>query len=298
MIEGLREGMISADDEGAGIIGRIAAFKGSVQEFETNVRGRVLAHALASDRPEGPFVWVLRDVTEQRQLLGQVMHASKMADLGLLAAGIAHEIGNPLSTMSAVVQVLQTKNPPAEFSDRLRALGASVERITRIVQDIGTFARPTEGRRSALSVPAVVDKTAAIFRLHDKSKEVKLEIDCPRNLPSIQGVEDQLIQVLLNLLLNAADASDGRGSVWLEARVEGNFLAISVRDQGTGIDPELQKRLFTPFFTTKEQGKGQGLGLFISDSIVHGHGGRIDVRSARGSGSTFTIRLPLGTRAA
>jgi signal transduction histidine kinase len=285
-------------DPDLGLAARLAAFQGPVEEFETTWHGRFLGHALAQASPQGPVVWVFRDLTQERRLMAQVMHAAKMADLGLLAAGVAHEIGNPLSTMSAIIQVIEMKKPPPEFGDRLRTLGASVERIRRIVQDIGSYARPSEGRRSSLSIAALVEKTAAIFKLHDKSKEMKLEVACPDSLPPVDAVEDQLIQVLLNLLLNAADASHGRGSVWVDARVEDGELAISVRDKGSGIEPESQKRLFTPFFTTKEQGKGEGLGLFVSESIVHGHGGRITVESTRGSGAVFTIRLPLGKRAA
>jgi signal transduction histidine kinase len=289
---------ISGVDSRLGIARRLAGFKGPAEEFETVWDGRSLAHALAAGSPEGPYVWIFRDVTEERRLLGQVMHASKMADLGLLAAGIAHEIGNPLSSMSAIVQILELKKAPPEISDHLKVLGTQVERIGKIVQDVSAFARPSSDRKTCTPLRALVDRALGIFRYHEKAKTVTVEVASSEPSMEIEAVEDQVVQVLLNLLLNAADALGGAGKVTVSISSEGRDVAVSVADRGPGMSEEVQRRLFTPFFTTKEPGKGQGLGLFISQAIARGHGGRIDVQSAPGQGSTFTLRIPRSRKAA
>ena len=232
-------------------------------------------------------------MTHQHQLLAEVMHRSKMIDLGMLAAGIAHEIGNPLSSMSAILQVMEMKHPSPELLDRIRALHSHVERIGSIVQDVTGFARPSAGRRSPADVGSLLAKALQIFRFHSKAKQIKVETSVCPGVVSVEVIEDQIVQVLLNLLLNAADASGGVGVVTVAVKAHDRQAILSVSDAGVGITEDGKRRLFTPFYTTKEQGKGVGLGLFISESIARGHGGHIDVVSEPGKGSVFTLLLPL-----
>jgi signal transduction histidine kinase len=283
---------VRALDPKLGLAERFDQFNGSVEEFETEFGERVFEHALARRSPGGPVVWVFRDTTDHRRLLAQVMHQSKMVDLGLLAAGIAHEIGNPLSSMSAILQLLRMKPHAPEVAERLRSVENHVDRIHRIVQDITGFARPSAGNRSKVDARALLEKALQIFRFHDKAKETKVDVSAPDAVP-VDVVEDQIVQVLLNLLLNAADASGGKGTVSVAVGQQAGGARLSVTDRGVGIGQETRQRLFTPFFTTKEQGKGSGLGLFISESIARAHGGSIEVRSEPGHGSTFTLCLPL-----
>jgi len=264
--------------------------------FESVYRERALEHALARRVPGGPVVWVFRDTTDQRRLMGEVMHRSKMIDLGLLAAGIAHEIGNPLSSMSAILQVMEMGHPEPVLAGRLRTLNSNLERIGHIVQDITGFARPSPNRRSSTDARSLLDKSLQIFRFHDKAKELTLEREVPPEAAVVDVIEDQIVQVLLNLLLNAADACGGRGTVKTTIFSSGGEVRIAVMDNGTGIEQSARSHLFTPFYTTKEQGKGAGLGLFISESIARAHDGRIELRSALGSGSTFTLCLPATLR--
>jgi signal transduction histidine kinase len=136
-----------------------------------------------------------------------------------------------------------------------------------------------------------------IFRLHGKSKGIRVEVSEGPPSARVSVVEDQIVQVLLNLLLNAADASSESGTIRAGIANGNGMVSISVRDQGSGMSEEVCRQLFTPFFTTKEQGQGVGLGLFLSDSIARAHGGRIEVDSVPGTGSTFTLILPAGNGA-
>ncbi|MBI1849386.1 MAG: HAMP domain-containing histidine kinase, partial [Planctomycetes bacterium] len=206
--------------------------------------------------------------------------------------GIAHEIGNPLSSMSAIIDVMEMKQTAPGLIDKMRALRSHVDRIHRIVQDVTSFARPSAGRRTHVTVSQVIDKALQIFRLHERTRGIQLDVSAPDPSLVIEVVEDQIVQVLLNLLLNAADASSGKGVVAVRASRRDDRVLLAVSDSGVGMSEELQRRLFTPFFTTKDPGKGVGLGLFISESIVRGHGGSIDVRTALGAGATFTVVLP------
>lgn len=294
LLAGIEKGFLGALDPRLRIEERLSRLDGPPEEFETRHGERVLCHALAWFSAGGPVVWVVRDVTRERLLMAQVIHRSKMADLGLLAAGIAHEIGNPLSSMSAIVELLEMdlKETQPEFAERLRALRRHVGRIAGIVQDIGSFARPSAGQRTWVRAGKLVEQALRIFYLHGKSREMQVEGPAQRGDVVLEVVEDQIVQVLLNLLLNAADASGGRGSIAIAVRETPRAVEISITDDGKGMDEEVLGRLYTPFFTTKEPGKGEGLGLFVSASIVRAHEGRIDVRSAPGQGSTFTVWLP------
>lgn len=296
IMNGAETGSIRSLDPVLGVTDRLTRFSTLSEEFEGIYHDRHLEHALARRSPTGPVVWVFRDTTDQRRLMGQVIHRSKMIDLGLLAAGIAHEIGNPLSSMSAILQVMELHDPSPDLAERLRSLNSHVERIGRIVQDITGFARPSPNRRSSSDARALVEKSLQIFRFHDKAKELTLQQDVPREPAVVNVIEDQIVQVLLNLLLNAADACGGRGIVRVTVESRATEVRVGIADNGIGIPDSARSHLFTPFFTTKDQGKGVGLGLFISESIARAHDGRIDVQSTPGKGSTFTLCLPAGTR--
>ncbi|HVR83510.1 MAG TPA: ATP-binding protein [Planctomycetota bacterium] len=291
-LNGSESRSVSTLDQNLGLADRFAHFSGTKDEFETTFHDRILEHALARRSASGPVAWVFRDTTDQRRLTAEVMHRSKMIDLGLLAAGIAHEIGNPLSSMSAILEVMEMKHPEAGLFDRVRALESHIDRISQIVQNITGYARPSAGTCSPHEAGVLLAKALQIFKFHDKAKHLNVESETRPDSAMMLVVEDQVVQVLLNLLLNAADACNGRGTVSAKVRATPAEVRISITDTGTGITEDTRRRLFTPFFTTKEQGKGVGLGLFISESIARGHGGRIDIASTPGAGSTFTLCMP------
>jgi len=287
-----RAGKVDDLDPALGVKERLSRFQGPVEEFEVAYGGRSLILILARTSPDGPVALVVRDRTERQRLMAEIIHRSKMADLGLLAAGIAHEIGNPLSSMSATIELLEMKNAPPEILDRLGRLKSHIDRIGRIVQDIRSFSRPSAGACSRVSPGALQSEALQIFRLHEKSRHVTVETVPSEGVPAIEVVPDQIVQILLNLLINAADASEPGGKIAFQSVYDEGMVKISVADHGAGMDEEAKSHLFAPFFTTKEPGKGTGLGLFVSESIARAHGGSIDVESAPGRGSTFTLRLP------
>jgi signal transduction histidine kinase len=292
LMNGSGASSVGALDQDMGLLDRFTRFTGSREEFETTYRGRILEHALARRSASGPVAWVFRDTTDQRRLTAEVMHRSKMIDLGLLAAGIAHEIGNPLSSMSAILQVMDMKHPPPELAARIVSLSSHVDRIEQIVQNITGYARPSAGMQSVHSPQALLEKALQIFKFHDKAKQLQVVCQPPSGEGGVRVIEDQIVQILLNLLLNAADACAGSGTIRARCESTANDVRISIADTGMGVSEAARRRLFTPFFTTKDQDKGVGLGLFISESIARGHGGRIEFVSPPGTGATFTLCLP------
>lgn len=261
-------------------------------DFETTSGGRLLEHSLVPASPAGAAVWVLRDVTEQRRMMAQLVHQAKMADLGLLVAGIAHEVGNPLSSMSAILQLIRIKDLAPEIGDRLTAVEANIERIRRIVGELTGFARPGGATPQRAGVSEIVAQALGVCRYHEKARHTRIEVSGNDGDASVRAFSDQIVQVVLNLVLNAADASPQGGAIRLSVRASECEVRIAVSDDGPGITDEARRHLFTPFFTTKDPGKGTGLGLFVSDSIVRAHGGRIEVESPPGQGATFTVVLP------
>src|SRR5262249_21754089 len=179
-----------------------------------------------------------------------------------------------------------------DIADRLSAIRSHVERMSRIVQDVRDFSRPSTGRRTRVALNELVEKALHIFRMHEKSRGLRVEVASQNGPVTLDAVEDQIVQVLLNLLLNGADACGATGVIRIQLSGGRDEAAIAVIDHGTGMSERVRQHLFVPFFTTKEPGKGVGLGLFISDAIVRGHGGRIEVDSSPGVGSTFTVHLP------
>jgi signal transduction histidine kinase len=224
----------------------------------------------------------------------QLLVTEKLASVGKLAAGVAHEIGNPVSVLQGYVELMAH---PAELSveDRQRYLGAmqsSVERISSIIRDLLDFARPSEEAAPGCDVVAVVGHVAKLLAPHKAFKELRLVVTVPQAPLMAKAHAGRLEQVLVNLLFNAADASPRGGVARLEAARDGEQVVVSVEDEGPGIPPADRTRVFDPFYTTKEPGAGTGLGLAICHGIVTGYGGTIEVDPAPRRGARFEVRLP------
>ncbi len=235
-------------------------------------------------------VELLEDVTIRKALEAEAMHSGKLSALGQMAAGVAHEIGNPLSSLATRLSLLERRTEPDYVRESVALLRGQIERIRRIVHGISLFARSRKQEWTLWSLNDVVTDTLEIVRLDRRAKRIRFATRFARPSPNVRGVKDQITQVLLNLLLNAAEASAEGGEVTIATGERGEWVMIQVSDQGAGISAADLDRLFEPFFSTKA--KGTGLGLSISYSLVNAHGGRIEVESEAGRGSTFTVVLP------
>ncbi|WP_343035013.1 ATP-binding protein [Aromatoleum diolicum] len=265
-----------------------------------------------------------------RQTEGQLLQSEKLAAVGLLAAGIAHEINNPVGFVSSNLGSLQNyierlfaildayarmqEALPAEHPSRVEVenlareteleylrqdipdlLRESIEGLARvkgIINDLKDFSRIDDGQREQADLHRCLESTLNVIR-----NEIKYKAEVVRvfgELPLVSCVPAQINQVFMNLLVNAAQAIDSVGTITLRTGAEGNLVWIEICDTGKGIPPEFQARVFEPFFTTKPVGKGTGLGLSISRDIVQRHGGSLVMRSAVGEGTTFRLSLPVG----
>jgi len=220
----------------------------------------------------------------------RVIHQEKMAAFGLLAAGIAHEVGNPLAALSSLVQILKRRGPDPYTAEKLDLAARQLQRIERTIRELIDFSRPASTVATRFHLSEVVDEALGIAKYYQRTKQRQISTDVPADLPLIRGVRDYLTQVVLNLVLNAIDATDDQGQVRVQGQVVDGALELSVDDDGRGISLADRCRLFQPFFTTKAH--GTGLGLFVSRLILEDFSGTLSFRSEEGQGSTFVVRLP------
>lgn len=229
---------------------------------------------------------------------GLLVRAEKLASVGRLAAGVAHEIGNPLAAIGNYVELLRRRGADP---DLVVAVEREAARIDAIVRSLLDYARPRADHRMPVAVPAVVADVVALLDAQGVLRGVALGTDVAPDLPEVLADRSGLEQVLVNLVLNAVDATGTGGTVRVRlfagdgegiGVASGPVVRVAVEDNGPGIPAELRERIFDPFFTTKAPGRGTGLGLAIVQRIVHDHGGRIDVGASDLGGAAFTVSLP------
>lgn len=236
----------------------------------------------------------IRAMTRQLKLQQKAMiQQEKMAAMGQMAAGVTHEIANPLASMDGLLQLLQRK-PDRIRPEAVQTLREQIERINQIIQQMKTFAHPADMQQQTADLNEVVEQSIHILRFDARLKSVQIDRQYAADAGSLTFLPQALQQVLVNLIVNAFDAMAQTEKPQLTIRTarQEEWCVIEVTDNGTGIAPQNMGRLFEPFFTTKPVGKGTGLGLSISYSLVHKQGGSISVRSQEGAGTSFTIRLP------
>ncbi len=226
----------------------------------------------------------------------EVIRAEKMASVGRLAAGLAHEIGNPVGAILGYTNILQKEANEEDQADYLARIEMEVQRINRIVRGLLDYARPGEFKPIEVNVNDIIKSSLDLVSSQKGFERIEVKTHLT-DIPMAKADPHQLQQVLINLFINASDAMPEGGRLTVETEVRsqesGEFLDISVADTGTGMDDEDMKKIFDPFYTTKEPGKGTGLGLAICQRIIESFGGTIEVESRKGEGSEFKILLPL-----
>ncbi len=242
---------------------------------------------------------IARDVSEQHALTDKLVQADKLVLLGQLSAGVAHEIRNPLAAVNLNLQILKRKIAPEEPEyNYVNTALQGVERITRIVEVTLNFSRPAVPDIQGLNINALMPQTLDLVTSVLKRKDITVDLKLADNLPNVAADAKQMQQVFINLITNAADAIRTKGEITIRTYVEKDnkpgeveYVVVSISDTGEGIPGEDLPKIFNPFFTRKPD--GTGLGLPITQRILHQHSGIVDVESEAGKGTTFYVKLPV-----
>ncbi|MBI3900504.1 MAG: PAS domain S-box protein [Gammaproteobacteria bacterium] len=282
--------------------GFIAAHEQHLYKLQVNIRGRSRCfnlHKAAIEQSNaledgGGMVILVEDLTERQMLEAELAHSERLASIGQIAAGVAHEIGNPLTGIASLAQNLRDESDPAIVQESIALIQQQIRRISDIVQLLVTFSHggvPTDCALEPVALSACVEEAVRLVRLSRARQQVHCVNHCD---PAIVVVGDhpRLVQLFLNLLTNACDASSPGDTVEVLAIVEDELVRIEVVDRGAGIPEELRERVLEPFFTTKQPGAGTGLGLPLAFNIATDHGGSMTIDSVVGRGTRVIVRLP------
>ncbi len=256
------------------------------------------------DEDVSHVITIGEDVTAWRQAQQRLAQSEKLAAVGQLAAGVMHEINNPLATILACSEALSLRTGELPPQDRgaqeeyLRIIDTEVQRCRRIVDGLLDFSRPKQsGHRAAADINAIIEQTLFLLKHHERFKWLTIERQLEQDLPQFQADAERLVQCFMALMLNAMDAMNSRGVLTVRTRLNPqrrDEILTEFIDTGTGIRQEDLPKIFEPFFTTKPQGRGTGLGLSVAYGIVEEHRGRIEVESQVGVGTNFKVFLPVG----
>jgi two-component system NtrC family sensor kinase len=278
--------------------GRLLTAQERIQNYETQLYGpdqtilTVNVSASVLRDPAGQvtgFLAIVRDVTDLRKLHDQMIRSERLAAAGLLAAGVAHEVGNPLTCISNLAQVLLALSDDVDLRHRLEDIQVHVGRIEKIVQDLTQLTRPAPFRIRESSLQELVEDAVQLARHNPAARTMKIEMTIGADLPHVHVSPDQLLQVFLNIILNAAETG---GDLGIRAVSTGDSVRVTFQDTGGGLNAEALRRMFDPFYSTKDPERHMGLGLFVSHEIVRLHGGTLVAESQPGAGCAVTVTLP------
>ena len=256
-----------------------------------------IAPLVAKDLQQIGRLIIFDDVTDRDELERQLVQADKLSSIGLLAAGVAHEVNTPLAVISTYAQMLAKQiSEDEQKSKLLDKIAKQTFRASEIVNSLLSFSRTSTTEFVELDIGKVIQETLSLVEHQLRKSAIEVKLDMQPALPPVKGNAGKLQQVFLNLFLNARDAMEEGGTLAIHAWSEEGFARIDVADSGQGIQPENLARIYDPFFTTKAARKGTGLGLSVTYGIVREHGGTIEVESRWGAGSRFRVELPLMSR--
>ncbi|MFQ5898030.1 MAG: GAF domain-containing protein [Candidatus Methylomirabilia bacterium] len=300
----------SGPEEPQALAQRVRA-EGQIRNYETAFRAKddrlveVSASLSLLHDPSGAVigrVGVIKDITERkraeealRENEEQLRQASKLAAVGQLVGGVAHEINNPLAVIVGHAERLAQVSPDPRVGERARKILASAKRAARIIRELQSFVRPQPRQLANVHLPEVLERTLRLREQSLRVSGIRVEQEIASGLPPVRGDFGQLEQVVLNLLLNAEQAVAGTGEprrIAIRLTAQGDRVRLAVADSGPGIPPDMLPRIFEPFFTTKPVGQGTGLGLSICYGIIQAHEGRIWAESRLGEGATVIVELP------
>ncbi|NUP88597.1 MAG: PAS domain S-box protein [Candidatus Sumerlaeia bacterium] len=282
--------------------GRVLNYR-TVRRRRDGTEINVVISRTAMRDPEGHFVGtsvIIRDVTADVQARRQIQHSEKMAAVGQLAAGIAHELGTPLNVISGTAELLETEAATGdELTEGLHTIRTQAETCRRLLRSLMDYARRPRFELTDLDLNASVEETIRLLQRLLERQHIRVDTRLEPGLPAIQADANQVEQVLMNIFMNAWQAMPGGGSLTITTHSvpKANEVQIEITDTGHGIAPEHLSQIFNPFFTTKGPGGGTGLGLAVCDQIVTAHGGRIVATSEPGRGTTFSVSFPIGAPA-
>ncbi len=239
------------------------------------------------------------DIEQLQSLNDQLTRTEKLAAMGTLAAGVAHEVNNPLAAISSLIQMIQTKSDLDERTqENLKLISTQIGRITQVTKDMMDFARVRPAAKNFVNINELIEKCLRLASFDKSFQKLQIIKDFSENLPTVHADGDQLQQVFLNLILNSRDAMPDGGRLRIVTLPIGKNVQIEISDNGIGVDETNLKKIFDPFFTTKQTGRGTGLGLSVCYGIITAHNGKIEVSSGKSNGTTFKILLPLDEKAA
>ncbi|MBC16955.1 MAG: histidine kinase [Desulfovibrio sp.] len=243
------------------------------------------------------FKWMVkrlhREEQERNRTKEQMFHTEKMATIGQLTASIAHEVNNPLGgVLLCFNNLMKGRLDEDAHRQHVEVINSGLERIRTIMRDLLDYSRQSSLNIQQTDVSDVVHKSLSLLELFSKKRDVDIQVDLPEPLPLIQMDGAKIQQVFVNLLVNAIHATPDGGTITISGQAVEDSFTFLISDTGTGIAPEIQDRIFDPFYTTKDVGQGTGLGLAIAKSLIERHGGKLELRSSDSSGSVFAISFP------